>query len=379
VKDRRKILGIDASRSTRTSPTGVERYSDEIIQAILEELGVSGNTANDDWKVRLYTPIWLDKFPRNLQRRIRLPRLWTLLRLSLEMLLHKPDALFIPAHVIPFFAPRDTYVTVHDVAFEKYPMAYGAFASFYLAWSTKRALRKARKVIVPTESVRHDLKKYYEADGRKIMVVNHGRLPLAVVTEQDIEAALQHYRLGRDEKIFFFIGRLETKKNLMVLLNAWEIVQKKCSEEGLPAGRLFLGGMYGHGFNDLFRRMEDDDLRGTVLAPGYISEYDASGIFNAATAFVMPSREEGFGLPILQSFEADCAVICSDIPPLREVAGDAALYADPGKAEDFAEQMLKLMKDDDLKDKLVDRGKKRLEQFSWKRAAEQLVEEFSKN
>jgi glycosyltransferase involved in cell wall biosynthesis len=364
VKKRRKILGIDASRSTRNSPTGVERYSDEIIKAILDEVG-------DDVEVRLYTPKWISKFPRELQRRIRLPRLWTILRLSLEMLLHKPDVLFVPAHVVPFFAPEKTFVTVHDVAFEKYPMAYGAFASFYLEWSTRRALRVAKKVIVPTKSVEDDLKKYYDANGRKIVIVNHGRLPLLEVNKLDIAAALDHYGLRSDEKIFFFIGRLETKKNLMVLLDAWSIVQKKCS-----GGRLFLGGMYGHGFDALFERMENSDLSGTVLAPGYISEYDAAGIFNAATAFVMPSREEGFGLPVLQSFEADCAVICSDIAPLREVAGDAALYADPGKAEDFAAQMIKLMEDDDLKKKLVDRGKKRLELFSWERAGKQLVEEF---
>lgn len=372
MKKHHKILGIDASRSTRDMPTGVERYSDEIIKAILNEMQ-SEKDLQDSWNVRLYTPKWLDKFPRKLQRKIRLPRFWTLVRLSIEMLLHKPDVLFVPAHVVPFFAPKNTYVTVHDVAFEKYPMAYGAFQSFYLEWSTRRALRKARKVIVPTKSVEDDLKKYYKADGRKIVIVNHGRLPLAEVNRAEIDAALEHYGLEKDDPIFFFIGRLETKKNLMVLLDAWEIVQKKCSR-----GRLFLGGMYGHGFNDLFRRMEDEDLSGTVIAPGYISEKDAAGIFNAATAFVMPSREEGFGLPILQSFEADCAVICSDIPPLREVAGDAALYADPGSPEDFAKQIIKLMEQPALKDKLVKNGKQRLVEFSWKKAAKKLVVEFVK-
>ncbi len=364
MKKHRKILGIDASRSTRDAPTGVERYSDEIIKALLDEV--------EGMEVRLYTPKWLDKFPKKLQRRIRLPRLWTILRLSLEMLLHKPDVLFIPAHVVPFFAPKETFVTVHDVAFEKYPMAYGALQSFYLEWSTRRALRRAKKVVVPTESVKEDLKKYYDADEDRILVVNHGRLPLEKVSKKEIEAAMNHYKLCSDDPIFFFIGRLETKKNLLVLLDAWAIVQKKHAE-----GRLFLGGMYGHGFNELFHRMEEDDLRGTVIAPGYIPETDAAGIFNAAMAFVMPSREEGFGLPVLQSFEADCAVICSDIAPLREVAGDAALYADPGSAEDFAEQIMRLMEEPGLKEKLVAKGKKRLDRFSWERAAKKLRGEFA--
>ena len=364
MKKHRKILGIDASRSTRDAPTGVERYSDEIIQAILGE--VKG------FDVRLYTPSWNDEFPKKLQRRIRLPRLWTLVRLSLEMLLHKPDVLFIPAHVVPFFAPKKTYVTVHDVAFEKYPLAYGAFQSFYLEWSTRRALKKAKKVIVPTKSVRDDLEKYYKADADKIMVVNHGRLPLEDVSKASMERTLKHYQLDGDDPIFFFIGRLETKKNLLTLLDAWAIVQEK-----FPKGRLFLGGMYGHGFDELFERMEQGDMRGTVIAPGFISEEEVSGIFNSATAFVMPSREEGFGLPILQSFEADSAVICSDIAPLREVAGDAALYADPGDAKGFARQMLRLLEEKGLKSELVKKGQKRLAKFSWRRAAGRLVEEFS--
>ena len=364
MTQRRKILGIDASRSTRDTPTGVERYSTEIIQALIKPLG-------DEYEIRLYTPKWIKHFPRSMQKRIRLPRLWTLLRLSLEMLLNKPEALFIPAHVLPFFAPKNSYVTIHDVAYEKYPMAYGPLQSFYLEWSTRRALKKAKKVIVPTESVKADLKKYYGAHARKVLVVNHGRLPLQKVNKTQVRAALDHYQLNPKEPLFFFIGRLETKKNLMTLLDAWALVQKEH-----VGGRLFLGGMYGHGFDALFERMESSDLRGTVLAPGYLAEEEVAGIFNAATALVFPSREEGFGLPILQSFEADCAVICSDIPALREVAGDAALYADPGEAADFAKQILRLMNEAGLKQKMVKKGYERLQEFSWDKAAETIAKEL---
>jgi glycosyltransferase involved in cell wall biosynthesis len=358
---RKPILGIDASRSLREYPTGVERYSTEIIKAILTEL--------KGFDFKLYTPKYSPHFPKKIQRRIRLPRLWTLVRLSLEMLLHKPDALFIPAHTLPFFAPKKSYVTIHDVAFERYPMAYGALQSFYLEWSTRRAVKRSKMVITPTESVKKDLMKYYNADPKKIAVVNHGRLPLLEINEKEIQDSLAHYQLNADEPLFFFIGRLETKKNLLVLLDAWAIVQKKH-----PVGRLFLGGMFGHGFADLFKRMEEDDLRGTVIAPGFISEQDVASIFNAASAMILPSREEGFGLPVLQSFEADCAVICSDIPALREVAGDAALYADPGSAKDFAAAMCRLIEEKDLRKELSNLGKSRLKQFSWSRAAKECAE-----
>ena len=327
-----------------------------------------------DFELRLYTPKWIKRFPRKLQKRICFPRLWTVIRLSLEMLLHKPDILFVPAHIFPYFTPKKSYITVHDVAYEKYPIAYGAFQSFYLEWTTRRALWQAEKVIVPTESVKSDLMKYYGANPDQILVVPHGEVELPAVTKKEIKATLRHYDLHEDEPLFFFIGRLETKKNLMVLLDAWALVQKIH-----PKGRLFLGGMFGHGFNDLFHRMESDDLQGTVLAPGYIADSEVASIFRVATALVFPSREEGFGLPILQAFAAGCNVICSDIPPLREVADGGALYAETGSAKSFAAQMLKLMEDHALRERFKLKGKEQLKKFSWEGAAQRLASEFRKN
>ena len=166
----------------------------------IDELG-------DDFDLRLYTPEWIDKFPKSLQKRIRLPRFWSLIRLSLEMIFKKPDLLFIPAHVLPFFAPKRSFVTIHDLAYEKYPMAYGGLQSFYLGWSTRRALKKAEKVIVPTDAVKKDLIKYYEANAHRIVVVHHGRVELAKVSQKEIAYTLDHYQLDEKEHLFFFTGR----------------------------------------------------------------------------------------------------------------------------------------------------------------------------
>lgn len=361
MKETRIILGIDASRSVTDSPTGVERYSTEIIGAILDLVKKE--------ELRLYTPKWVDVFPKKLQKRIKLPRLWTLVRLSWEMFFHKPDVLFVPSHGLPFFCPEKCFITIHDVAFERHPAAYRWTQRLYLKWITWRAVRRATGIFVPSIQVKDDLIKYYSANKKNVHVIPHGPLSLMDVDKETIRNRLEYYQLSLGEPLFFFVGRLETKKNLLVLMDAWALVQQKH-----PEGRLFLGGMYGRGFNELFARMEDDDLRGTILAPGYISEEDVAVLFQAATAMILPSREEGFGLPVLQSFEADSAVICSDIPSLREVADDAALYADPGKATDFAKQMLKLMEDPKLKTKMVERGKKRLKDFSWEKSAKNILD-----
>lgn len=337
----RPLLGIDASRSSREHPTGVERYSTEIIQALLPLL--------KDFEVRLYTPRPLSIFPRKLQRVLRARRLWSLLRLSWEMLKNKPDILFVPAHVLPFFAPRRSFVTLHDVAFRKIPSAYGWRARWYLNWSTRRAVKKCEKVFVPSEAVRADLERFYHA--KNVLVIPHGPLALKPVKAQRSTSPQ-----------FFFIGRLEPKKNISTLLDAWRIYSQD------NVGRLILAGNAVPGY-----RLPDVE---NVERLGYVTEEEASRLFYSSTAMVFPSLEEGFGFPLLQAFQARCPVICSDLPVLREVGGEAALYVDPLDSAGFAQALKQVASDAALRERLVREGQARLTKSSWKQAARAVVEAF---
>lgn len=340
------LLGIDASRSVHPKPTGVERYSSEIIRALLKEW---------EGEVRLYTPKVISEFPRKKQRVIRAPRFWSLGRLSLEMLLHKPDILFVPAHGLPFFAPKRSFVTIHDVAFEKIPEAYPSKQREYLRWCTQRAVKKAEKIIVPSEAVKEDLKTFYGIEEARVVVIPHGPLPLE----------LPKKNLPRSkEPLFFYLGRLEAKKNLGVLLDAFKIVQKKYS-----TARLVLAGRIDYGWH-VFEAQSKKQKN--VQLPGFLDEKTVAELYASATAFVFPSLEEGFGFPLLQAFQAGCPVVCSDLPVLREVGGDAVVYADPKKPKEFADAMMRLIEEPESVAVLSLKGKKRLEQFSWVKAAKLL-------
>lgn len=344
----------------------MERYSTEIIRHLIKE--------NADFELRLYTPRLNAEFPERAQWVIPFPRLWTLIRLSFEMLIRKPDLLFIPSHVLPFFAPKKSFVMIHDIVYEKYPQAYSPFQRLYLEWSSRRAVKKAAMVFTPTEAVRKDLIQNYGADPKKVKAIHHGPIFLPSLTKKDKTEILSHFSLSSEEPLFFFIGRLETKKNLLTLLEAWKIVQKKCSR-----GRLFLGGMQGHGWHELYARLEEEDLAGTVLVPGYISDLEAAALFESCSALMLPSFDEGFGMPLLQAFESRCPVICSDIAALREVAGDAALYAPVHSAEGFAKHIVQLIEHPELRKKLAEKGQKRLKEFSWKKSATEHLSFFREN
>lgn len=346
------LLGIDASRSTRSCPTGVERYSSEILQALFPEL--------EDFEVRLYTPKVIAGFPREIQKVLWFPRLWSLVRLSWEMLWHKPDLLFVPAHVLPFFAPKRSFVTIHDVAFRKVPAAYDWRARWYLNWSTRRAVKKCEMVFVPTKSVAEDLKQFYGA--KRVKVVPHG--PLSV--DQTTPVSCVPFET---DPYFFYVGRIEEKKNLGLILDAWKIVQQK-----YPKVYCVLAGAPGNAYEALKARIEEENLH--VNLRGYISEAEMVLYFRQATGFLFPSLEEGFGFPVLSAFEANCPVICSDIPALREVAGNAALYVGVHDAEGLAREVLQLLEKPTLRERLAEAGSERLREFSWKKAAEKLSSVF---
>ncbi|MFA5792365.1 MAG: glycosyltransferase family 1 protein [Candidatus Gracilibacteria bacterium] len=358
------VLGIDASRSATSCKTGVENYSSEIILSIL------GNV--NDFEVRLYTPREIEAFPVRLQKIMWCPRLWTLFRLSFEMILHKPDVLFVPSHVLPFFAPKRSFVTIHDVAFEKIPEKYTFFRRFYLRWSTHRALKKCEKIIVPSNAVKEDLIVAYDILPDKIEVIWHGLNGLSVVSKKVIQDLLNEYKISSDEPLFFYLGRIEKKKNISTLLDAFK---KVC--EAFPNAQLVMGGGTGNATNELLKKIAEYGLKENVFYLGYLNEIEIAVFFNTATAFVFPSLEEGFGLPILQAFSANCPVICSDIPVFKEIADDAVLYANPHKSDAFAEAMKNLINDKKLRADLITKGKNRLKKFSWEEAGREIVRLFS--
>ncbi len=344
------IIGIDASRSRHPRPTGVERYSTEIIQALLEV------EALKNMEFRLYSPARLADFSDAIQRVIPFPRLWTLVRLSFEMLTHKPDILFVPAYGLPFFAPKRSFVTIHDVAFEKFPEVYGRFQRWVLSWTTRRALRVAEAVFVPSQAVANDVQKFYSNIRAEVKVVPHGPLHLASGGSLPKNLDAGSYLL--------FIGRLEAKKNLDRLIAAWRTLRAE-----FPELKLALAGRK----NPAWTCPNDEGL----LELGFCDEATIHALLTHASALVLPSLDEGFGFPLLQGFEADCPVLCSKIPALEEVGGDAILSFDPESTEDMGRVIRKFLHDDPAQQ--IARGRARLQQFSWQKAADAIASVFLQN
>ncbi len=348
-KNSKILVGVDASRSVgNIEKTGVEKVSDELLAEM---------SGSPDIEFIYYTPRAISWLPENKQKVFGPKRLWTILGLSFEMLKNKPDVLFIPVHTMPFFCPKKTIKMIHDISFVKYKDVYSFWQRMYLNFDLRRAVRKCSKIVVPTQKVKKDLLKYTRVDEGRVIVVAHGYRPSRVRREE-----------VKRKKQIIYIGRLEEKKNINNLVKGFEMFNKKYSEY-----RLVLAGKKGYGFD------EANCQKIGVKCLGYISEEKKQELLNESFCLALVSKDEGFGIPVLEAFDFGLPVLASDIMTLREVGGEACMYVDPNSVESIAQGMEKLANEEALRGELVEKGKRMLDKFNWGKSAREILDIFIDN
>lgn len=287
-------------------------------------------------------------------------RFWTIFRLSWEMLMSKPDIFFSPANIFPFFTPAKTFTTIHDIGFKRFPECYSAGERRLQDFGTKRALKKSntplrqgsagQAIFVPSEFTKKELVEVYGADAQKITVTPLGYSPLSLDKERRGEVDIK-------KPYFLFLGRKDEKKNIAGIIAAFKLFSVKN-----PGYSLVLAGP----------GKKIPAVAG-MTELGWVSKENAGALMKNAEAFIFPSLYEGFGLPILESFAAGTPVITSNYASMPEVAGDAAFLVDPKNPQEIADAMEKITKNPAFKEELIERGKKRLQAFSWAKCAEKTL------
>ncbi len=396
------VIGIDASRANRKKKTGTEWYSFYLIKN-LAKIDASN-------KYLLYLDVSpstelleIIKDHPNFSCKVLcwpITSFWTLGRLSLEMLFKSPDVLFVPAHGIPLIHPKNTINTIHDIAFihefniyrQEDPKAktkfrrqvlkfivrlvtmgkYSGNSLEYLNWSTTFALRHSSKIITVSSATKLDILNYYpKIKDSKISVVYNGYPEDSFNETRDdkkTRQVLEKYNII--EPYYLYVGRLEKKKNTSFLVEALSIIH---SDYPQIKEKLVLIGNASYGYDEVKYAIEEFDLGRDVIMPGWVEEVDMPDIFKGASAFIFPSRYEGFGIPVLQSLACGVSTAVSDIPVLHEVAGEAVLYFNQNDKREIAEAMVKLVLDTELKKKLVTAGLEQVKKFSWLKTAEETL------
>ena len=363
-------IGIDASRATVAKPTGTEHYAWRIINELLRRSNADRFSLylRDDPPAGCFVA-----GPQVEQVVIPFPRLWTHLRLSVEMLVRAPDVLFVPAHVLPLIHPRRSVVTVMDLGYRYYPETHPWRDRLYLDWSTRWNARKAHAIITISAATRNDLIGHYGTDPEKITVVHPG-IDETIRREEDparIRQVAARYDLPGH--YLLYIGTLHPRKNLVRLVRAYgHMLSAWLPTFGNPPG-LVLAGKKGWLYDEIFAEIRSLGLESRVTFTGYVPQEDLIPLLSGADLFVFPSLFEGFGFPILEAMACCVPVITSNVSSLPEVAGDAALLVDPHDESGLARAITQALTDDALRTNLTVRGLERVASFTWTRCGSETM------
>lgn len=377
------IIGIDASRLSETVETGTERYSREVIQALMQiapEHHFRLYARNERAASRLVRG---EGLPRQTQIcPIRRRRMWTHTGLGAEIMRRPPDALFIPAHVLPITLAlpgrsRRTraVVTLHDIGYRHFPAAHPWQQRIYLDWSARFAARHAAFIVADSEATRQDVHHFYRAPLARIRVAYPGATTLLKVTEEERQAALRRFGLDTGQTFALHVGTLQPRKNLRRLVRAWRRVAANYPAE-LPAPLLVLAGASGWGdeATRLQAEIEMQRLTDSVRLIGYITDKEKASLLSAAHALVFPSLYEGFGFPVLEAQLAGVPVVCSNTSSLPEVAGDGAILVNPLDEQAIGDGLLQAMRDPAIRSRLIAAGIRNVARFNWQDCARVILE-----
>ncbi len=369
------LIGIDASRALRKQRTGTENYSWQLIRHLLA-LG-SGH------RFRLYCP---QPPPAGLfdlsehshaaaagvspveTRVIPWPRLWTHLRLSLELMQRRPDVLFVPSHVLPLLHPRRSVVTVHDLGYRLFPETHRPLDRAYLDLSTRFNARSAAAVLADSQATKEDLVRFTGVAAARVTVVHLGRDETLAPEQDPGRLAEVQQRLGIQQPYVLYVGTLQPRKNLVRLVDAFAAARQQH-----PELILVLAGRRGWLADPIFRRVEALGLHDAVRFPGYVADADLPALLSGALCFAFPSLHEGFGFPVLEAQACGAPVLAANTSSLPEVAGDGALLVDPLDTDAIAAGLLRLAGDRALRDRLRAAGFANLHRFSWQRCARETL------
>jgi len=306
-------------------------------------------------RLRLLTP------PHHRREQLTLPL--ELLRIPMD-LLHSPD--FIP----PFRRRCRSVITVHDLAFLRFPhLLTSESAGFY--GQVGRAVESADQVIAVSEATRQDLLELLDADPAKITVVHEAAGP-GFRPLEPAEVERHRARLQLPDRFILFVGTLEPRKNLTVLLKAFA---RGWKEHRVP---LVVVGRRGWLYQEVFETRDALGLGDEVRFVGAVPAEQLVYYYNCAICLILPSLYEGFGLPALEAMACGTPVVVSNVSSLPEVVGDAGLLVDPRDAESLAGAMATLLSDEVLRNRLSQRGIQRAATFSWEKAAQETLAVYRK-
>lgn len=274
-------------------------------------------------------------------------------------LYHATEHLLVPLWGVP------CVLTVHDLIYHLFPEHHKWLNYRFLNAAMPLFVRRADHIIAISQSTKRDLMRLYGTPEDKISVVYEAAAPGFIPQPPNRVAAVRE-RLGLPERYLLAVGTIEPRKNYARLVEALAILRRDD-----PDLRLVIAGSEGWLTGGFHRALEEHEQSRAVIRPGWVTDEDLPSLYAGATALVLPSLYEGFGLPVLEAMAVGTPVACSHTSSVGEIAGDAALTFDPENTGEMVEVLRRLLRDGDRRESLREKGYARAAEFSWARAAKE--------
>jgi len=292
---------------------------------------------------------------------------WFDISIPFQLSRNKPDIFLSPDGFLSLNTDTKSVGVIHDLNFEHFPEDIPYLVRKYYSHMFPRFARKAARIATVSEYSKADISNTYHIDSSKIDVVYNGAGSIfKPLSQSDQQQTRNTFSQGRE--YFFFIGTLHPRKNLVNLFKAFDQFKKS----DLKGIKLVLAGARMWWTDEIRLAYEGMNYREDVVFTGRVTDEELASLMASALALTYVSYFEGFGIPILEAFHCDTPVITSNITSMPEVAGNAAVLADPYSVYSIADAMTQIAMDTNFRNSLINAGREQRQKFSWEQTASKL-------
>ncbi|MCX7918626.1 MAG: glycosyltransferase family 4 protein [bacterium] len=301
--------------------------------------------------------------PGNIWLQLQVPKL--LKRLGIDIF-HSPFG------VIPFRCPCASVITVHDLTFHFYPKLTDIKNRLLLPRLIPKSLNRATAIIVDSKAIKNELVELYKIRENQIEVIHLAPSSFSRLIPKETARKYLAERYGIQSRFILFVGTLEPRKNIEVLLKTYHQLPTELREKY----QLVLVGKKGWQYQSIFKLIDELNLQNQIIFMNYVSEEDLPFFYNAAAVFVYPSLYEGFGLPLVDALACGTPIITSKISSMPEVVSYAGILIDPKNESELIKALSRLLTDQELANHLSEKALSRAHHFSWQDTARKTFEVY---
>jgi glycosyltransferase involved in cell wall biosynthesis len=366
---------------------GIGRYVSNLVREIINH---QPSTINHQF-VLLVRKSKLKEIRREVGKKIKLEvvdaphySLQEQIALPLALLKLKPDLVHFPHFNVPIFWWGRQIVTIHDLikhesrgkeTTTRLPLLYWfKYLNYrFLVWL---AVKRAARVIVPSNYWKKELVQKFKLKPDKVRVTYEGvddKFKPSAIDHQS-STILSKYKISRP--FIIYTGNLYPHKNVERLVEAIKLLNQPSTINHQSSISLVLVCSRNIFYERFKKKVEEMGAQKYVNLAGFVPDKELVALYQEAGAFVLPTLLEGFGLIGLEAMATGLPVVCSDIPVLKEVYGESALYFNPLDIDDMAEKIRKAIGDKQIRDKLIKKGFKQVKRYSWSKMTKQTLKVY---